>query len=206
MRNTMIPGRVRVSLRTLILLALFAGSCGMLAINWSDWKRDARIGPWFGEDDEAVFSDDNSCLYFFEVSVPNEKTFIQIFDSASGKAKTSVEGGWSMSAGRTDSVQVFDRAGVTLASRTRREEIDARTIDRIVRNFDSSETKNRMKAVLAKDGRKLFLRSPELELWSRRRSNEWWGAARLWESWLAFALLAVLAWSVFSDRRAFRRD
>ena len=42
-------------------------------------------------------------------------------------------------------------------------------------------------------------------LWCRRRPEEWWGIAWLWEFWLTIAMGGLLTWSIIQDIRYFRK-
>lgn len=51
------------------------------------------------------------------------------------------------------------------------------------------------------DGESILAGSDELTIWHRRRPEDRWGIAWLWEFWLAVALAMSLIWSIARDRR-----
>jgi hypothetical protein len=60
--------------------------------------------------------------------------------------------------------------------------------------------------VFSSDGNHLACRGRGWsKVWQRRRPEQWWGIAWLWEFWLTVAFGGFLVWNIVRDRRYFRR-
>lgn len=50
-----------------------------------------------------------------------------------------------------------------------------------------------------------LVHSDGLEVWQRRRPEQWWGIAWLWEFWMTVVFGGLLVWSIVRDQRYFRK-
>jgi len=178
----------RFSLRSIVVLLLFATSATGLCFRSSPWQRSFVVkGRPF------CILTERDCLVTHD---PDGQGHL-LWNAGTGKSLgsyiTDGHDSWSRMAESSEGTELTRRAGpVRVRSGSTLREY-------VLADRDCA-------GIVSEDGRRIALEmdSGNSELWRLRRPEAWWGIFRLWEFWLTVFFAAALAWSLIADRRRLR--